>query len=138
MLLAVVQQERPGAVVPNQAFACFGERAVNDAILADHAAQIHFGDGFDDARTAYARYAEGLDGLFKSGVVRPELGTDDAESHLERFGVDANPFDGAGRRALPAADLRPLERRTRRTRTRQKAILVPEYDLGICSNVYNE
>ena len=68
-------------------------------------------------------------------LVRPGVAADHPDARLERVRVDPHPFDRAGRRALPAGDLRTLERRAGRARRREQAVAVAEHDLGVRADV---
>src|SRR6188508_1868297 len=47
-------------------------------------------------------------------------------------------LDGTRRGALAAGDLRALERRPSRARSREEAITIPENDLGVRADVHDE
>ncbi len=68
-------------------------------------------------------------------IVRPQVAADHLEARLERRGIDAHALDGAGRRALAAADLRALEGGAGRARAGEQPLAVAEHDLGIGADV---
>src|ERR1700752_4438262 len=119
----------------HDALATRGERAVNYAVLADYSGEIHLGDDFDDPGAADAGDAAARDGLGKGRIIGPEVRADDLEARLERDGIDAHALDGAGSRALAAADLRSLEGGTRRARAGEQTLGVSEDDLGVGADV---
>ena len=115
--------------------------AIDDAVLGDDAREVQLGDDLDDPRAADPGDARDLGRRDRLGEVRrigPRLDADDPEPRLERRPVDAHAFDGARRRALAAADLGALERRTGRARRRQQPALVAEDDLGVRADVHDE
>jgi hypothetical protein len=60
---------------------------------------------------------------------------DDLEARLLRFGVDLDPFDGAGGGALAGADLRALEGRAGGRGAGEHALGVAQQDLGIGADI---
>jgi hypothetical protein len=74
----------------------------------------------------------------KALLVGPDLRPDHAEARLQRFGVDADALDAAGRCPLAAGDFRTFESRTggrgRRHQPRGRA----EHDLGIGADIDDE
>ena len=63
---------------------------------------------------------------------------DDAIARLERYGIDADALDGAGRGALAAGDLRAFEGGAGRRGAGEQAVLRAEHDLGIGADIDDE
>src|SRR5207245_1543911 len=99
--------------------------------LVDDAAQIHFRDDFDDARTADAGNTSPGDGCVEPWLVGPQVRADDLESGLQRDRIDTHAFDGARSCALTTADLRSLERRPCRARAGEQASAIAQYYFGV-------
>src|SRR5690606_5290838 len=114
-----------GAPVRLDAGAARGQPAVDGAVAADDAGEVHLGDRLDDAGAADAANADAAHRLGKARLVRPELAADHLEARGQALPVDAHPLDGAGGGALAAADLRPLERRPGRRGGGQEPAAVP-------------
>ncbi len=74
-------------------------------------------------------------GVGAPGLVGPDLAADRAVPQLERLGVDPNALDRARRGALPARDLRALERRSGRAGRGQQPVAVAKHDLGVRAHV---
>ena len=129
--LAVDEDVREGAAVGDDARGALRERAVDRAVGRDHAGQVELCDRLDDPRAAHAGDPRAREGR----VVRPRVAADHAEARLERVGVDAHALDRAGGGALPAADLRTLERRPGRAGRGEQPLAVPEHDLGVRADV---
>ena len=126
-----MNDKTPGASIGNDALAALGQRAVDGAVGADDAGEIHFGDHFDDSRTADPGNAEPLHRFVEPRVVGPQLRTNDTEAGLERFAIDAHAFDRPGGGPLAAGDLRTFKGRAGRARAGEQAIAVTEHDLGV-------
>ncbi len=93
----------------HDAVAARSQLSIDHAVLVDDARQVHLGNHFDDARAADARDAEAARDLGEARVIRPEVRADDLESGLQGGGIDSDPLDGTGRRALTATDLSAFE-----------------------------
>ncbi len=109
--------------------------ALHHSVGVDHSGEVHLGDDIDDARPADAGDAGAGDLGGERGIVRPDLDPDHLEPRLEAGRIDAHAFDRARRGPLTGADLRPLERRSRRARCRVLTIAIAEHDLGVGADV---
>jgi hypothetical protein len=134
----LVHDVAEGAAVLDDAIGALGEVALHDAVGVDDAGQIHLADHLDDARPADARDVERLRALLEAGLVAPQVATDDLEPCDQRLAVDADPLDGTCRRALPAAQLGALERRSRGAAGGELACAVADDDLGVGAHVHQQ
>ena len=132
---ARVQLVGPGAAVGADARIARRERAVDRAVVPDHAGEIQLRDDLDDPRAADAGDAGRGGRRREAGIVRPQLAADHLDARLERRGIDAHALDGARRRALAAADLRAFERGTGGARAGEEAVAVAEHDLRVGADV---
>ncbi len=127
-----------GAAVWLDARGARGQVAVNRALVADDAGQIHLGQRFDDARAANAGHAGVGYRSGKAGVVRPQVATDHFVTRLQGHRVDAHALNRTGRGALTAADLRAFKRRAGGAGAGQHALVIAQHNLGIGSHIHQQ
>src|SRR5262249_15418981 len=106
---ALVEEIAEGGTVRLDTRRACAELAVDAAVLPDDAGQEHLPEHIDDAGPADAGDAGAPRCLRKAGIVGPEVRADHLEAGLQARRIDPDALDGAGRGALPAADLRALE-----------------------------
>lgn len=100
-----------------------------------NARDAHFGDDFDDARTANASDAGGGDRLRESVFIRPDLRPDDAEARFLGLGVDLDLFDGTGGGALAGGNLCTLKGWTGWGRAGEDLVCIAQEDLCVGAHV---
>ena len=99
--------------------AALGDRAggagligrADQALLVHKTGHAHFGNRFDDARTANAGDPDVGGGSRKTGVGGPQIRADDLEAGLFGRSVDLDPLYRAGGCTLAGGDLSALKRR---------------------------